>query len=338
MMPGRRPMILPASAPSGTERALRDLARRVRKIERAPTRQVFSATPIAEQAIPPTTVAIPYLLLGAFYADLNSVSLCDSDGVSLIEEALADVLVEASSGVAGAGFLVALADFTVDVYDRNGILALNFDANSGGTTFTTGVFVAGSSTHIYAMGNNTLLKRFTAAGVFVDEANVDEGGTEEVLAGKRDADEVWVGTYMGSSNWKITRYVNMVAGIDYTIDLSVPVVSAPENIDIDEDGFMYGLCVRDDGPGWRVIKVDLSDGSVSDLADGSDVSAVRLSVGGRDKPSARADSMVYVAFQGASAGNGLVEIRDAGDGSLISTVEQSVGTDSTWGVARQKVS
>lgn len=51
-MPGRRPL-LRSTQPTSIERAVRDHGRRIRKIERAPTRQVFSATPIPEQPIPP---------------------------------------------------------------------------------------------------------------------------------------------------------------------------------------------------------------------------------------------------------------------------------------------
>lgn len=66
-MPGRRPLL--RTEPSSLERTVRDIARRTRKIERAPTRQVFTATPVAVQPIPPSPAATGGILFLAIDDD-----------------------------------------------------------------------------------------------------------------------------------------------------------------------------------------------------------------------------------------------------------------------------
>src|SRR4051812_40162868 len=51
MMRGRRDLT-GSARPNSMERAMRKLGRRVQKIERAPTRQIITATPVAEIPIP----------------------------------------------------------------------------------------------------------------------------------------------------------------------------------------------------------------------------------------------------------------------------------------------
>lgn len=263
------------------------------------------------------------LLLGNFYADADSFSLCSNDAALTSNVALADFLNYVSYGPAGAGFVVFLLGGAIRVYNSAGTLTAAFDMDDGGFPLAGAPYGSASSTHVYVTAVGDDIKRYLPDGTFVN----DRSANGPLILGVIDEDSIWAMDDGGGGTTTFTKYTALVSISDFVIDFDDLACSQPGDADL-SGGYIYGLCTRNDAAGWRVVKVDLAGESGATLVAGSDTSYIGLAVGG---------GRLYLQFAGASPGAGFVEIRNLSDGSLISTVMQSGGTDTTFGIARQKV-